>query len=859
MTSINPQGSEDNKNGHKYELFWNAITIFTLVNLVIAQPLYSLVGENPEFFVAHQAERKDPIWIAVIISLLLPLFIVTAQYIINFVSARLYKLTQFIVISLLIFLMAVQILNPLDLNLNLLASASLLIGGIFSHLLTRSSLFETFIRMTSISVIIVPLAFIFLSPTKYFIFKEAITFKNEPITNEIPIVFLVLDELPLKSLLDANGNLDKVRFPNFSRLAETSTWYKNATADWVKTLESIPSILSGKVPGKNSVATTQDFPLNLFTVLGPSYELFVYEPYTQLCPKELCISKTDYDNRQRLSKLLSDLYIVYLHIQLPNALTQDLPSISDDWKNFDNFIPTSKKVVSLSDKKSVNANLRGKLGELELEDFTSTFEKNISTIGTSMKASLHFQHILLPHTPWRYLPNGQQYFNSANIGRFKEKGAKWAHNLSTITSEYHRHLLQLGYVDLLLGKLINKLENTRTFNDSMIIITSDHGASFRPGVNRRTLSEKNKVDVGSIPLFIKYPNQKDGNISKLLAKTADILPTIIDVTGGIVRSNISGTSLLNSSVSSRKSVNILDLPRSLNVTHAELETFHISTSLNPFSNTNNEDLIESWYGYTTIKNLIGEPKPADTTIISLIHVSVDNISAFNSVNLNSEFIPARLTGTVKGIDENSQFAVALNGRIVSMFNTYNDRSTFQRFSTMLAPSYFKQGENVLDFYLLSENESSDIQLTNVYSKNDTVYSLVELNGKRILRNSKQQIIEIRPNLVTGPLRGHVEKIIKGSQANHIRGWAIDIRSNPKILDVVVFKSGEFLSSTKFTKSRPDVARKFKNSELEFSGFSITIPNETLSIDGAGKVTIMAVSPDGIATELIYPRDFPWKD
>ena len=59
---------------------------------------------------------------------------------------------------------------------------------------------------------------------------------------------VVLDELPLTSLLARNGRIDRFRYPNFAGLARASTWYSNATTVSDATKFAIPAILDGRLP-----------------------------------------------------------------------------------------------------------------------------------------------------------------------------------------------------------------------------------------------------------------------------------------------------------------------------------------------------------------------------------------------------------------------------------------------------------------------------------------------------------------------------------------------------------------------------------------------------------------------------------
>jgi hypothetical protein len=76
-----------------------------------------------------------------------------------------------------------------------------------------------------------------------------------------------------------------------------------------------------------------------------------------------------------------------------------------------------------------------------------------------------------------------------------------------------------------------------------LIVTADHGVSFRTGENRRRLSENNADEILSVPLFVKLPGQLNGEISDRNVESVDLLPTIADVLHVSVESPIDGESL----------------------------------------------------------------------------------------------------------------------------------------------------------------------------------------------------------------------------------------------------------------------------------------------------------------------------
>ena len=51
-----------------------------------------------------------------------------------------------------------------------------------------------------------------------------------------------------RALLDRDGNIDRAAFPNFAALADTATWFRNATAVGEMTAYALPAVLTGAYP-----------------------------------------------------------------------------------------------------------------------------------------------------------------------------------------------------------------------------------------------------------------------------------------------------------------------------------------------------------------------------------------------------------------------------------------------------------------------------------------------------------------------------------------------------------------------------------------------------------------------------------
>jgi arylsulfatase A-like enzyme len=117
-----------------------------------------------------------------------------------------------------------------------------------------------------------------------------------------------------------------------------------------------------------------------------------------------------------------------------------------------------------------------------------------------------------------------------------------------ITAEERNHLISqydggINYIDFHIGELIARLKEQGLYENTLIIITSDHGEAF----GERNLMEHGVSvyqDQIYIPLIIKYPNDNDERVINDLVSSVDIMPTILDVTGFEISKGIQGVSLL---------------------------------------------------------------------------------------------------------------------------------------------------------------------------------------------------------------------------------------------------------------------------------------------------------------------------
>ena len=120
------------------------------------------------------------------------------------------------------------------------------------------------------------------------------------------------------------------------------------------------------------------------------------------------------------------------------------------------------------------------------------------------RPTFYFQHALLPHEPWIYLPSGRQSRPSGNDpieGINKPIGF---HDRDLTLHNHQRHLLQAGYVDREVGRLLGRLRETGVMDRATLVVMADHGYAFELNApDRRRVTETNVEQIAPVPLFIK--------------------------------------------------------------------------------------------------------------------------------------------------------------------------------------------------------------------------------------------------------------------------------------------------------------------------------------------------------------------
>ena len=819
-----------------------------LCGFAVAQPLFDLLARYPEFFVARQSEPIDLILLALLLSLGVPALLVALAAFGRLVSPSTGWLLHLGTLTILLLAIGVQILKRITeipggpiLLLSLAAAVAICL------VYARFQAARTYLTVLLPTTLLFPALFFLDSRISEIMSNNSVEVQQVDVDSTTPVVLVILDELPLTSLLNEERQIDPVHYPSFAGLAKRSHWFRNATSVSDSTLLSLPAILTGRYPklGPPSLPTASNYPQTLFTLLGSSYHLKVFEDMTRLFTGTV----TRENWSKRMGDLILDLSVVYTHVLLPDDLTQDLPQVTRTWKNFADRDPSPaenrlSRVKTIKDFRSSSANR------------AAQFQEFIDSIRSPGPPTLYFLHSGLPHLPWTYLPSGQQYaLRGASVRGVTNSRTddgtypRWLADEWLPKQGYQRHLLQTAFVDRLLGKLISKLEAADLFDQSLLVITADHGVSFRSGDFIRRASKTNHPDIMSVPLLVKTPFQREGVVSDKNVETIDILPTIADVLDVVPPWPVDGSSVLEDTRPERATKTVFAGSRKKHEFDGsfEIRFRSLAEKLSLFGSGSESNL----YAIGPHADLIGKRvNEIGVTGSTKQTVELDGAHFFEDVRLDSRFVLTNITGLFTSPPSAPHtLAVSVNGVVQAVTQTSPLLHEGRDFAALVPREAFRPGRNTVE-----------------------VFSTVELGGRTRLRRCRaethsdyrlipsprrQEEALLSPNgdhlpVVGSDVYGRVRSgIHQESSTVYVRGFALDVKRKQPVQSVLIFADEDLLHSGRTRIMRADVSRRFGDSSLP-SGFDFEFSRESFAELASTRIRVFGVSDRKGASELNYP-------
>jgi Sulfatase len=314
---------------------------------------------------------------------------------------------------------------------------------------------------------------------------KAIVANVDPATSCPRIVMVIFDEMPLTSLLDGNGRIDEELFPNFARLARESTWYRNTSTIANSTRRAVTTILKGSFVTEGTYPTVRDHPRNMFTLLDPVYDINAHETLTLLSP----VKPRD---------------------GLPSGPRSLLRETARLWWGYTNVRRRASRWFG---------------DQYLFADTMALCDNFIESLEPSSRPRFDFFHALMPHRPWHYAGTGQDFGDSTSGWT----GAGWderpAHDAA-----YQRLTVQVQATDVVLGRIIARLEALGVYEECTLAITSDHGLSVsEAGV--RSPTPETYPDVLWVPFFVKAPGSNAGVVDDTRLRSIAVMPIVLAAAG----------------------------------------------------------------------------------------------------------------------------------------------------------------------------------------------------------------------------------------------------------------------------------------------------------------------------------------
>jgi hypothetical protein len=681
----------------------SALHVFLLANVAIALPLFDVLGAQAHFFVAQGSEPEDVIALVLAVSFALPALLVALEYALELVSRGARAPFHLGLVAVFCALYALRTLNAAfgpTAWLALPVATLLAIGA--TAVYARYREIQLFVTLLSPATLLIPALFVFYSPVSHIALDVSLPLPealDPDAGRKPPIVLVVFDELPTLSLLDAEGMMDERRFPSFARLAGRAHWFRYASGAADTTPGAVTSIVSGMHDRKGTLAGYRSQPRTLFSLLRDSYSLNAWETVTRLVPPELHKKRALRDDGhfgQRMRRLIGDIRIVYLHQIVPADLRRGLPDVTSAWAQW-------------AEARAPGERHREKdkwQRELFHADRGSDVERFIDSIGPSRHPTLHFMHTMLPHTPWLHLPSGKLHDEVREAAEQRQRNAEdvrlaWKVGPeSRMILQQQKHLLQTAYADALLGRLLDRLEQQGILDETLVVVTADHGRSFVVGETTRAPTSRNYSETMLVPLLVKVPGQRDGVVSDVNAQNVDVLPTIAGVLGAEVPWQLDGTSLFSDAPRPREkrffsySTEKVSYPMDAVVAHARTL---LERNIRRFDlAANDHDL----YRFGPHRYAIGRDVQTVAGIGSPVPVDYERGSSAIPVDPTSAVLPTHLVGWIEPPDvpTGARFvAVSVNGIVAAVprLLTVGERARFEAF---IPENLMRPGENRVEVH-----------------------------------------------------------------------------------------------------------------------------------------------------------------
>jgi hypothetical protein len=677
------------------------LELFVLCGFAITQPVLDVTGRSPEYFLFNRASRGDILLLAATVTLLPAAVAFAAELLVGLLGRPARRAAHLAMVGGLLTVLAIEVGKKLSsLRGAPLAVLALGVGLVATWLFATRPGLKLWIRYLTPAPLVFMLLFVLASPVAGLVRPQdkaalppasgATGGRPSP-----PVVMVFFDEFPMASLLDHSGRIDARMYPNLARLAGDATWYRNATGVEWYTPFAVPAMLTGRYPVRMVPPISSQYRDNLFTLLARSHDLKVSESVTQLCPPQLCPTTTVTTARDTgFRTLAKDTAKTWTQIALPYETGSD-PSAQFVEETGTEATPTAPT------PKAGKPGASGQVDDPGSVYQPSRFEEFLDQFKTTGRPGFYFLHLLMPHTPWRYLPSGMQYdYPTKFWGRGGPQGKNWGQEPWPVTVSHQRHLLQVAFTDRLVGQMIKRLKRMGLYDDALVVVTADHGISFTPGHNVRIPEKGSAHETAWVPLFIKAPHQTSGRVDDRNWEHVDLVPTVADILGVKVPWRVDGVSGLGPPARTQTQKAFYDRPG-----HRMLLDGPSNLALAMRGVTDRllrpQDGPIGLYRVGRYAQLVGR-STADVGIRSpsSLAATIKPPTNLGAIDPSSGKVPAMVMGQLEGATNvpRPAIAVAVNGTIGGVSEVWRGRGDLLAFGAMVPDSLFRRDGNRVELF-----------------------------------------------------------------------------------------------------------------------------------------------------------------
>ena len=268
--------------------------------------------------------------------------------------------------------------------------------------------------------------------------------------------------------------------------------------------------------------------------------------------------------------------------------------------------------------------------------------------------------------------------------------------------EFQFSAMQIGAADALVADLLDQLQALPNWDDTLLVVTSDHGTNLTPpDMGRMSITDANVDEALRVPLFVKAPGQTTAEVRDDSVQNIDILPSIVDLVDADADWEFDGHSLYDGSTATLEPRVSPDVSGLLDIAVRRREEFPYGDDwLGLAAVGDNGDVVGRAVGGEGLP--VGDP--------STFTVTIDQADEFASLPTADGEMPFGMAGTVHGDAEPPELVVAINGQVAGVLGGYRPVGGGWSFMGYVADLYDAGANDVAVYEVTRDGDAVTLHL-----------------------------------------------------------------------------------------------------------------------------------------------------